>query len=71
VPHSAPTHREHIEFVTPQEFRAPALPIYSLAIWAAQALAERSKKAKCEDEVAAYRALVMQGVAVAAPRCTQ
>ncbi|HYU79368.1 MAG TPA: hypothetical protein VEK56_10305, partial [Vicinamibacterales bacterium] len=45
VPHSAPTHREHIEYVTPQEFRAPAIPIYGLAIWAAQKLAERSKKA--------------------------
>ena len=71
VPHSAPTHREHIEFVTPKEFRSPAVPIYGLAVWAAQKLAERSKKSRCEDELAAYRALVMQGVAVTAPRCTQ
>ena len=71
VPHSAPTHREHIDFVTPQEFRAPAVPIYGLAIWAAQKLAERGDKARCEDEVRQYRALVMQGIAVAAPRCTQ
>ena len=71
VPHSAPTHREHIEFVTPKEFRAPAVPIYGLAVWAAQKLAERSKKSRCEDEIAAYRALLMQGVAVTAPRCTQ
>jgi hypothetical protein len=71
VPHSAPTHREHIEFVTPQEFRSPAVPIYSLAVWAAQKLAEKSKKARCEEEIASYRALVMQGIAVAAPRCTQ
>lgn len=71
VPRSAPTHREHIEFVTPREFRSPAVPIYSLAVWAAQKLAEKSRKARCEDEIAQYRALVMQGVAVAAPRCTQ
>jgi hypothetical protein len=71
VPHSAPTHREHIEFVTPQQFRAPAVPIYGLAIWAAQKLAERSKKAQCEQEIADYRASVMQGIAVTAPRCTQ
>jgi hypothetical protein len=71
VPRSAPTHREHIEFVTPKEFRSPAVPIYGLAVWAAQKLAERSKKSRCEEELAAYRALVMQGVAVTAPRCTQ
>jgi hypothetical protein len=71
VPRSAPTHREHIEFVTPQEFRAPAVPIYGLAIWAAQKLAERSKKAQCEQEIADYRAAVMQGIAVTAPRCSQ
>jgi hypothetical protein len=40
-------------------------------VWAAQKLADRSKKARCEDEIANYRALVMQGVSVAAPRCTQ
>jgi hypothetical protein len=71
VPHSAPTHREHIEHVTPQEFRSPAIPIYSVAIWAAQKLAERSKKQRCEDEIAIYRAQVMQGIAISAPRCTQ
>lgn len=71
VPNSAPTHREHIEYVTPREFRSPAVPVYGLAVWAAQKLADRSKKARCEDEIAAYRALVMQGVSVAAPRCTQ
>ncbi len=71
VPNSAPTHREHIEFVTPEEFRAPVVPIFGLAVWAAQKLAERSKKAQCEQEIADYRALVMQGIAVTAPRCTQ
>lgn len=71
VPHSAPTHREHIDFVTPQEFRSPAFPVYGLAVWAAQKLADRSKKSRCEAELAEYRALVMQGVSVAAPRCSQ
>jgi hypothetical protein len=71
VPNSAPTHREHIDFVTPQEFRSPAVPVYGLAVWAAQKLADRSKKARCEEEIEAYRVLVMQGVSVAAPRCTQ
>jgi hypothetical protein len=71
VPHSAPTHREHIEFVTPKEFRSPAVPIYGLAMWAAQKLADRSKKSRCEQELAEYRAAVMQGIAVVAPRCSQ
>jgi len=71
TPHSAPTHRDHIEFVTPQEFRSPPVPIFGLAVWAAQKLSEHSKKSQCEQEIAEYRALVMQGVSVAAPRCTQ
>jgi hypothetical protein len=71
VPNSAPTHQEHIEHVTPQEFRSPVVPVYGLAVWAAQKLAEKSKKSRCEQEIAEYRALVMQGVAVAAPRCSQ
>jgi hypothetical protein len=71
VPQSAPSHREHIDFVTPREYRSPAVPIYGLAVWAAQKLSDRSKKAQCEAAVAEYRALVMQGVSVSAPRCTQ
>lgn len=71
VPHSAPTHQEHIAFVTPKEYSSPPVPIFGLAVWAAQKLAERSRKQRCEDEIAVYRAQVMQGIAVAAPRCTQ
>ena len=71
VPRSAPTHQEHIDFVTPREFRSPVVPVYGLAVWAAQKLSDKSKKARCEEEIAQYRALVMQGVSVAAPRCTQ
>lgn len=71
VPGSAPTHREIVEFLTPQMFRAPALPISALLGWAAQALQSHSRKAQCEAEIANYRALLMQGVNVSAPRCTQ
>ena len=71
VPNSAPSHSEFLQMVTPQQFRSPPFPISSLAIWAAQKLAEKSAKARCEDELRAYRELVMQGVQVAAPRCTQ
>jgi hypothetical protein len=71
VPGSAPTHREVVDFLTPQQFKSPVVPIYGLAIWAAQKLAERAKKSRCEQEIEEYRQLLMQGVAVAAPRCTQ
>jgi hypothetical protein len=71
VPYGSPTHQEVLDVLTPQEFRSPAIPFSALAVWAAKALAEKSKKTRCEEELAAYKALVMQGVAVAAPRCTQ
>jgi hypothetical protein len=71
VPNSAPTHQEHIAFVTPQAFKSPPIPIYGLAVWAAQKLAEKSKKSRCEAELAEYRAAVMQGISISAPRCTQ
>jgi hypothetical protein len=71
VPGTAPTHREFLEFVTPQIFRTPTMPISSFAAWAAKWMADKSKRARCEEEIANYRALIMQGVNVAAPRCTQ
>jgi hypothetical protein len=71
VPGTAPSHSQFLEFVTPQIYRTPAMPVSALAVWAAQWLAEKSKKTRCEEEIANYRALVMQGVNVSAPRCTQ
>ncbi|MEZ5286199.1 MAG: hypothetical protein R2712_15590 [Vicinamibacterales bacterium] len=69
--YGAPTHQDFINQWTPQAFRAPAAPLSSLAGWALFQLAKRSDKSKCEKELEEYRALVMQGVAVAAPRCSQ
>jgi hypothetical protein len=71
VPYGGPTHREVVEFLTPKEYRGQTFPILGLAVLAAQKLYERGKKARCEQELAEYKALVMQGVPVAAPRCTQ
>ena len=71
VPGSAPSHREVIDFLTPQIFRTPALPISALAGWAVQQLSKRSAKSSCEAEIAEYRAMVMQGMNISAPRCTQ
>jgi hypothetical protein len=71
VPGTAPSHRQMIEFWTPPIYRQPGLPISALAFWAAQHLWQKSKKTRCEEEIANYRALLMQGVNIAAPRCTQ
>lgn len=71
VPGTAPSHNQMIEFWTPPIYRTPGLPISALAFWAAQQIWEKSKKSRCEEEIANYRALIMQGVNVAAPRCTQ
>ena len=71
VPGTAPTHREYVEMVTPPIYRTPVVPISAFAVWAAQWMADKSKKSRCEEEIANYRALVMQGVNVSAPRCTQ
>ena len=71
VPDSAPTHREFIEQVTPQIYRTPTMPVSAFAAYAAKWIYEKSKRARCEQEIASYRELIMQGVNVSAPRCTQ
>jgi hypothetical protein len=71
VPGTAPSHNQMIEFWTPQIYRSPTMPISTLAFWAANEIAKKSSKSKCEEEIRNYRELVMQGVNVAAPRCTQ
>ncbi len=71
VPGTAPSHQQTIDFLTPQIYRTPTMPVSALALWAAQHFWEKSKKSKCEDEIANYRAQIMQGMSVSAPRCTQ
>jgi hypothetical protein len=71
VPYGPPTHQEVLEQLTPQEYRSPVVPIFGLAVAAAQKLYEYNKKKQCEAEIEEYRRLVMQGIAVAAPRCSR
>ena len=71
VPGSAPSHNQMIEFWTPAIYRSPTMPVSALAYWAANQLWQKGKKSRCEEEIAQYRALIMQGVSVSAPRCTQ
>jgi hypothetical protein len=44
VPYGAPTHREMIEAVTPQEFRAPAADFSGLFRWLADKAKDKDKK---------------------------
>jgi hypothetical protein len=69
--YGAPTHADFIRQWTPQAFRSPRLPVSSMAGWALFQVAQRAEKSKCEQEIADYRAALMQGISMAAPRCTQ
>ena len=69
--YGAPTHREVLDVVTPQAYRAPAMPLSAITYWAAQKLWQKTKKERCEEELRSYKALVMSGVSVSAPTCTQ
>jgi hypothetical protein len=69
--YGAPSHSQMVQYWTPPEFSSPVMPISAIAFAAAKAIWGASKKARCEEEIRQYRELVMQGVDVAAPRCTQ
>ena len=71
IPYGPPTHQEVLDHLTPKEFSSPVIPFSSFAFWAAQQLISKSKRQRCEAELAEYKQLVMQGVNVAAPRCAQ
>ena len=71
VPGTAPSHNQMIEHWTPPIYRTPTMPISALAYWAAKQIWQKGRKTQCEEEIAAYRELIMQGVNVSAPRCTQ
>jgi hypothetical protein len=69
--YGAPTHHEILDVVTPQAYRSPMIPFSTVAYWAAQKIAQKTKKSRCEQEIADYEALLMSGVAVTAPTCSQ
>jgi len=71
TPFGAPTHSDFISQWTPIAYRSPPAPLSSLAGWALFKVVQRSEKSRCEQEIAAYRAAVMAGQSVAAPRCSQ
>src|SRR5688572_29927702 len=60
VPGTAPSHNQMIEFWTPPIYRSLTMPVSALAFWAANEIWKKSKKSQCEEEIKAYRELVMQ-----------
>ena len=50
VPGTAPSHQQVIEYLTPQIYRTPTMPVSALAMWAAQHFWEQGKKSRCEQE---------------------
>lgn len=71
VPYGAPTHQQVLDFLTPQEFRAPAANFFALAMWAAQKISSRSARERCEQELEHYKSQVLAGMPVAAPACAR
>lgn len=71
VPGSGPTHRDFLDQVTPQEYRAPAASISNVLFWAAQKLSEKNAKQRCEAELAEYRSRIMAGMSASPPTCAQ
>jgi hypothetical protein len=69
--YGSPTHQEVLSVLTPQAYRSPVVPVSSLAIAAGALLWKYGRKKQCEAEIENYRQLVMQGVDVAAPRCSK
>src|SRR5687768_8263500 len=43
VPGTAPSHPQLLEYVTPQIYRTPTMPVSAFAVWAAKWVAEKSK----------------------------
>jgi len=69
--YGGPTHREMLDVVTPQAYKSPMIPFSAIAYSAAKMISQKTKKERCEEEIRSYKALVMQGVSVPAPSCTQ
>jgi hypothetical protein len=71
VPFGAPTHKDFLDMVTPQEFRAPMFNFSALAFWAFGKLGEMNARQQCEAELAEYKSRVLRGIPTAAPQCAR
>lgn len=68
VPGSAPTHRDMLWHVTPQQLRSPRVDLLGLAAGAAMYGARRMKDWQYDRDLAAYKKLIESGTIVPAPQ---
>ena len=72
APGSAPTHQQMVAFLTPQIPPRPAASLSALVDWCGHDVRAWRKNPEVRgQEIAGYRTLLMQGLDVPAPRCTQ
>ena len=71
APDQATIDRQMNDFWTLQAYSAPTAPFLAMAYWSAEQLWKKSKKTARKEEIANYRAVLMQGVNISAPRFTQ
>ncbi|MGE3276953.1 MAG: hypothetical protein AB7O67_17715 [Vicinamibacterales bacterium] len=71
VPWGAPTHSDMLDMVTPQEFRAPAMPLQTIAWWAGMQIYQKVQAHNCAQELKEYRAKIEAGEKALVPVCAQ
>lgn len=68
VPNSAPTHRDMLQMFTPQEFRAPVVDFFGLAMGAATAAARKMQDWQYQRDLKEYQKWVEAGRNIPAPK---
>jgi hypothetical protein len=68
VPHSAPTHGDMLQMFTPQEFRAPVVDFFGLAMSAATAAARKMQDWQYQRDLKEYQKWVEAGRNLPAPK---
>lgn len=68
VPGSAPTHSDMLHMFTPQEFRAPSVNFFGLAMGAAMAGAKKVQDWQYQRDLKAYQKAVEAGRNMPAPK---
>lgn len=68
VPGSAPTHRDMLDYYTPQAFKSPSVDLLGLALGAAMVGAKKVQDWQYLRDLRNYQKLVESGVNVPAPK---
>lgn len=68
VPYSAPTHSDMLQMFTPQEFRAPVVDFFGLAMTAASRAARKVQDWQYQRELKEYQKWIEAGRNIPAPK---